>query len=510
MSNLASMQKTMGNSTTAAIQIGDIKGVITKLSRTDQTNINTGITTNTDFNVLKEDTDLATDYSRVVHIPREAYNMAIQGKGSFAGVLLFQGIHQDDPSSSFLNNEMIGIEMGAEIFNLSHTIDIHYKKVDKKGNIASCRSWDGKGTVKMFFWYFKAAFKQDLRLTSAINVKKTLGTFMSSAFVGRKPIWVTDGCRTNEADDSITCQCSHLTFFAILMSPPPQNLSSTDFTALSYITSVGCGLSMFFLMVALFMHCLIRKIKASQATLLLINLFVAMFSLNLSFLVNESIAGLGNFAACVAIAAVMHYTMLATFTWFFIQALHLYFNLWKISTEIKHYMTKICITGWVTPAVVVIALLALGKYDHMVTYTDDGNSAKMCWISDTVVHQGVNISYYGIVFIFTFTVFIITVRQIVLLKPTAGRGQDISSIKTNSTSIMGLLLLLGLTWAFAFFSYGPLRIPSYYIFTILNSFQGFFLFIYYYKSSKSGEDRNVTASSSSTATSNTAVVSPYQ
>ncbi|XP_041810406.1 adhesion G-protein coupled receptor G2-like isoform X2 [Chelmon rostratus] len=471
MSNLASMQKTMGNSTTAAIQIGDIKGVITKLSRTDQTNINTGITTNTDFNVLKEDTDLATDYSRVVHIPREAYNMAIQGKGSFAGVLLFQGIHQDDPSSSFLNNEMIGIEMGAEIFNLSHTIDIHYKKVDKKGNIASCRSWDGKG---------------------------------------RKPIWVTDGCRTNEADDSITCQCSHLTFFAILMSPPPQNLSSTDFTALSYITSVGCGLSMFFLMVALFMHCLIRKIKASQATLLLINLFVAMFSLNLSFLVNESIAGLGNFAACVAIAAVMHYTMLATFTWFFIQALHLYFNLWKISTEIKHYMTKICITGWVTPAVVVIALLALGKYDHMVTYTDDGNSAKMCWISDTVVHQGVNISYYGIVFIFTFTVFIITVRQIVLLKPTAGRGQDISSIKTNSTSIMGLLLLLGLTWAFAFFSYGPLRIPSYYIFTILNSFQGFFLFIYYYKSSKSGEDRNVTASSSSTATSNTAVVSPYQ
>lgn len=51
MSNLASMQKTMGNSTTAAIQIGDIKGVITKLSRTDQTNINIGITTNTDFNV---------------------------------------------------------------------------------------------------------------------------------------------------------------------------------------------------------------------------------------------------------------------------------------------------------------------------------------------------------------------------------------------------------------------------------------------------------------------------
>lgn len=76
------------------------------------------------------------------------------------------------------------------------------------------------------------------------------------------------------------------------------------------------------------------------------NLFVAMFNLNLSFLANETIANLGNFGACVAIAAVMHYTMLATFTWFFIEALHLHLNQRKLSTEIKHYMMKICVTGW--------------------------------------------------------------------------------------------------------------------------------------------------------------------
>lgn len=95
-----------------------------------------------------------------------------------------------------------------------------------------------------------------------------------------------------------------------------------------------------------------------------------------------------------------------------------------------------------------------------------------CWISDAVVHQGVNIGYYAIVFIFTFTIFIVTVRQIVTLKPATEKAQDISSIKTNSFSILGLFLLLGITWAFAFFSYGPLLRASYYIFTILNSFQG--------------------------------------
>lgn len=89
-----------------------------------------------------------------------------------------------------------------------------------------------------------------------------------------------------------------------------------------------------------------RKSKASDATKILINLFVAMFTLNLSFLINESIANLGNFGACVAMAATMHYTMLATFTWFFMEAIHLYFNLWKLPTEIKHYLTKIYVAGW--------------------------------------------------------------------------------------------------------------------------------------------------------------------
>lgn len=95
-----------------------------------------------------------------------------------------------------------------------------------------------------------------------------------------------------------------------------------------------------------------------------------------------------------------------------------------------------------------------------------------CWISNAVVHQGVNVGYYAVVFIFTFIVFIMTVRKIVLLKSAAGKAQDTSSIKTNFFSILGLFFLLGITWAFAFFSFGPLLIASYYIFTILNSFQG--------------------------------------
>lgn len=89
-----------------------------------------------------------------------------------------------------------------------------------------------------------------------------------------------------------------------------------------------------------------------------------------------------------------------------------------------------------------------------------------------MIHQVVNIGYYAVVFIFTFVMFIATLRQIVLLKPAEKKPKDSSSFRTNFFSILGLFLLFGITWAFAFFSYGPMLTPSYYIFTILNSFQG--------------------------------------
>lgn len=93
-------------------------------------------------------------------------------------------------------------------------------------------------------------------------------------------------------------------------------------------------------------------------------------------------------------------------------------------------------------------------------------------MSDSAVHYGVNIAYYAIVFIFTFTVFVITVVQIVHFDPKAVQSHDSSPTTKKLFSIVGLFFLLGIPWAFAFFSYGPLLIPSVYIFTILNSFQG--------------------------------------
>ncbi|XP_029569478.1 adhesion G protein-coupled receptor G3 isoform X1 [Salmo trutta] len=466
MKNLSSLIELMGNASTAAISMGKVKGFLSRLHKEDPKDINFGFSPDKDMSIVEDKHAMEKYFNRSVRLSKEAYEMALNKSGTFVGVLVFPSMSQDEKKSIVLNGEVFGIEIGAHIANLTDTIDIEYRNVDKVGFNVFCNSWNGKGKL---------------------------------------PNWTTDGCQTLESNNSITCQCTHLSFFAILMSPPPKNISASDVASLTYISYVGCGLSMFFLGLALFMQFVISKTKSSQATKILVNLFLAMLFLNLTFLTNETIAAMGSYVACVIIAAVMHYSMLSTFTWFFIEAVHLFLQLKKLNANIKHYMLKVYVVGWVLPALVVIILLGLQKYTFMSIKTDDGKSVNMCWITDIYIHYGVNIGYYAWVFVWTLTIFIIVVRQILFLRKTnAGKGQNDPASK-NTLTILGLLFLLGLTWGFAFFSYGPMIIPSYYIFSILNSFQGFFLFLYYYNTNKIvGDDRNsvITNKGSSTCSTN--------
>ncbi len=92
--------------------------------------------------------------------------------------------------------------------------------------------------------------------------------------------------------------------------------------------------------------CFNRKAKSNQATKILMNMFVALVLLNGSFLSNESVANTKDNAACVFIALLLHYSMLTTFTWFFIQALHMYLWLLRQNVTITNYMRKITVLGW--------------------------------------------------------------------------------------------------------------------------------------------------------------------
>uniref|UniRef100_A0A671LU90 G-protein coupled receptors family 2 profile 2 domain-containing protein n=1 Tax=Sinocyclocheilus anshuiensis TaxID=1608454 RepID=A0A671LU90_9TELE len=249
----------------------------------------------------------------------------------------------------------------------------------------------------------------------------------------------------------------------LICSPPDARNTVPDLEPLTFITSIGCGISMFF-MAVLFL-CFNRKAKSNQATKILMNMFVALCLLNASFLSNESIANTEDNAACVFIALVLHYSMLASFTWFFIQALHMYLWLIRQNVTITNYMRKITVLGWAFPAPIVIAIASVGEYKTLILKTT-------CWITNPFIHYAVNIGYYALVFIFTTGIFITILTRIVQARRLRATDSKRKTFRKQLMMVLSLFLLFGLTWSVAFFSYGPMLIPSYYIFTVLNSLQG--------------------------------------
>ncbi|XP_036449991.1 adhesion G-protein coupled receptor G5-like [Colossoma macropomum] len=152
----------------------------------------------------------------------------------------------------------------------------------------------------------------------------------------------------------------------------------------------------------------------------------------------------------------------------------------------RKYKLAFIALGWGFPALVVIVIAAFGNYTYLT-------NVQMCWNRNIYIHYIVNVGYYALVFIFTLIIFIMIVRKI-----TQARFMKNNAVKAASkkiAAIFSLTVLLGLTWGVAFFSYGAMAIASYYIFSILNSFQGFFLFLYYYYFRNDDLELNQSASS---------------
>uniref|UniRef100_UPI00398EA250 adhesion G-protein coupled receptor G2-like n=1 Tax=Pristiophorus japonicus TaxID=55135 RepID=UPI00398EA250 len=294
--------------------------------------------------------------------------------------------------------------------------------------------------------------------------------------------WDSTGCYTTVQDNQTICQCNHLSYFAVLLDfRENTTLDKNVLISLIYITQIGCGISATFSAITVILYCVFRKHKNDEVTKIHMNLCAALFLLNINFLTNIWLSMLRNDGLCKTIAVCLHYSLLCTFTWMGIEAFHLYMMLIKVfNTYVKYYIQKLAFIGWGIPAVVVFVCIGVnkGNYGEFVIQTQDINSSvSMCWITNDTVHYITNCGYFGII-CFGNTAMLITVC-IKLIHVQRESIREKGSVWKDLCTILGICCLLGTTWALAFISYGPLRVAQMYLFSILNSLQGFFIFLWY-------------------------------
>ncbi|NWW85068.1 AGRG3 protein, partial [Rhynochetos jubatus] len=300
--------------------------------------------------------------------------------------------------------------------------------------------------------------------------------------------WSSSGCVTHPGDKGTVCLCKHLTFFTLLLNPA---LDESTARALMTVATAGCGVAMAFstftIAFCIFLRCRFRSEETLRTNLgLHMNLVGSLLLLNLAFLINSGLSnsrlsGGTQLGTCKVLGGLTHYCLLCFFTWTALEGCHLYLLFVKVlGTYIHHYLVKLCLVGWGLPALMVGVAGAIDSYgDYSIRSTDHQAIAHLCWITPkrVLVHYITNCGYFGLIFLFNVVVFGVVTQKSCCLQ---GRGVVQGDRKAWKVALvaMGLFCLLGATWALAFLTHGTSSVLVLYLFTILNSLQGIFIFIW--------------------------------
>ncbi|XP_077028745.1 adhesion G-protein coupled receptor G2 isoform X2 [Agelaius phoeniceus] len=294
--------------------------------------------------------------------------------------------------------------------------------------------------------------------------------------------WSYEGCIVKESRVNETvCSCNHLTSFAVLMdlygSTP---LNPTQELVLTFISYIGCGLSAIFLSVTLVTYIAFEKIRRDYPSKILIQLCAALLLLNLVFLLDSWIALYDTRGLCIAVAVFLHYFLLVSFTWMGLEAFHMYLALVKVfNTYVRKYILKFCLVGWGLPAIVVSIVLAVSPDNYGLITTGKvsiNGPDEFCWIKNRIVFYITAVGYFCLVFLINISMFIVVLIQLCRIKKKKQLGAQRKTSIQDLRSVAGLTFLLGITWGFAFFTVNEVFT---YLFTIFNTLQGFFIFIFY-------------------------------
>ncbi|XP_029939073.1 adhesion G protein-coupled receptor L2 isoform X15 [Salarias fasciatus] len=283
--------------------------------------------------------------------------------------------------------------------------------------------------------------------------------------------WSTQGCKLLDSNKThTTCSCSHLTNFAILMAHREIKTNSGPHEyLLTVITRVGIVVSLVCLIISIFTFCFFRGLQSDRNTIhknLCINLFIA----ELIFLIGIDMTKLE--IGCAIIAGILHFFFLASFTWMCLEGVQLYLMLVEVFESEYSRKKYYYVSGYLFPAIVVSVSAAIDYKSY--------GTEKACWLS---VDNHFIWSFIGpVTFIIMLNLIFLVITMYKMVKHSTTLKPDSSRLENIKSWVMGafaLLFLLGLTWSFGLFFISEASLVMAYLFTIFNTFQGMFIFIFH-------------------------------
>ncbi|XP_032454612.1 latrophilin Cirl isoform X6 [Nasonia vitripennis] len=288
--------------------------------------------------------------------------------------------------------------------------------------------------------------------------------------------WSEEGCIKRQSNATHTvCECNHLTNFAILMdwNDATSTLSAAHQMTLHIITYIGCIISVVCLFLAIITFQLFRGLKSDRTTIHK-NLCICLFIAEVVFICG--IEQTWSKTLCGIVAGLLHFFFLCAFAWMFLEGFQLYVMLIEVFEAEKSRLRWYYLVAYGAPLLVVGISCVIDSSGYG---TDD-----YCWLSAD--------NYF--IFSFVGPVILVILANLVFLSmaiymmcrhantTVSMKSKEHSRLASARAWLRGaivLVFLLGLTWTFGLLYLNKKSVIMAYIFTVLNSLQGLFIFVFH-------------------------------
>ncbi|XP_031733168.1 adhesion G protein-coupled receptor F5-like [Anarrhichthys ocellatus] len=295
--------------------------------------------------------------------------------------------------------------------------------------------------------------------------------------------WSDAGCVIKPSNGNgtgqVVCECNHLTSFSVLMAK--EDISTEVLDIITYVgLSVSiCSLLIFLTIEALVWSAVVKSNLSHFRHTAMVNIATFLLLADISFLASEG----DSETWCLVLTLCKHLFFLAMFSWMLCMSVMLVHQLIFVFSPLRKrvFMFLASSVGYVCPVLIVGSSYMYCKYTNKPYY-----DKKTCWlVYERLLEGSIHAFILPVGTVILTNLFSMVVVIATLVKssvPDASKVDDKETAKSIIKVVVFLTPVFGVTWIIGFAQLlldkdNPMVTVASYSFTILNSFQGLFIFI---------------------------------
>ncbi|XP_065196983.1 uncharacterized protein LOC135828460 [Sycon ciliatum] len=423
------------------------------------------------------------------------YSMTYQGGGGsseLSGIRLLEGVRSSgtDASAQF--------SIPAEAFQIANSImPSNQRGMNGNTSTASNATLGCRRAQPSFIVYARGDLFNDNSLSpnytiSSVVVSAKVGALRNVSFANDKAVysiqtilapssnrsacvhwdrvtlsWSSSGCKVlSTTVGSVTCQCNHLTNFAILVRNPSSSAvqGTVHGRVLRTVTIIGCVMSMIGLALTALSGIVLKELRGRLHFRLMTIMSIALLLACLFFTIIAVHHARLSVFSCQVLGLLLHLSLLSAFGWMMAQAALVYKHLVVVFGTDHSFMQKF---AWMCITAPLLVVLVTASVSEMEAYDYDS----FCWFSKPVYMYSGFIAPLAIMLLFNGSVLLLVSKNLMM------KSRREMSPLSRMRIILSLTVLVGGTWLVGVVVLTVESVALQYIFTVLNAFQGLMVFL---------------------------------